>query len=473
MIRVRYLLALPPFILALATAPACSSSSSSNDGDEDSGIHSTGTATGTAASTGTTTLASATTLATTGTVATTATTATVGTTTGSVATTTTGQGTTTSQGTGTTTSQGTGTTTSQGTGTTTSQGTGTTTGQGTGTTTGQGTGTTTTGQGSTGTGSQSSESSESVSTGTSTHHSTNTGTGTGTGTGVGTTSESSSSEASSAGCVPKTCAELNFQCGNQGDGCGSYQNCGTCTGSTVCTGNGVCGTATTTGTCASPPTALPSSFVPPTGIVGTGCSTAEINAEAACDVATTMAGQDACNNTLTAGSGSDGGLNSCGECIEAAAIEAAGTTTTWGPLEFIALEPSVGDATDQFFVNAGFNFGGCIIGKSPSAGLACGLDEQAADACAYEVCLPLCAVPDTNPLNQADVNALFECVNTVEAEGGACAEFITRAQADCAPVADVFNSCVALYDQDSQIGDAGAPTKSSEAEYLTLVCGGN
>jgi hypothetical protein len=39
-------------------------------------------------------------------------------------------------------------------------------------------------------------------------------------------------------CVPKTCAELGATCGDQGNGCGGTINCGSCTGPAFCGGNG-------------------------------------------------------------------------------------------------------------------------------------------------------------------------------------------------------------------------------------------
>jgi hypothetical protein len=45
-------------------------------------------------------------------------------------------------------------------------------------------------------------------------------------------------------CVPKTCAELGFNCGPTGDGCGNELQCGTCTPPQSCGGGGkasVCG----------------------------------------------------------------------------------------------------------------------------------------------------------------------------------------------------------------------------------------
>jgi hypothetical protein len=46
-------------------------------------------------------------------------------------------------------------------------------------------------------------------------------------------------------CIPKTCAELGYNCGINGDGCGHTVNCGTCTPPAICGGGGqpsVCGT---------------------------------------------------------------------------------------------------------------------------------------------------------------------------------------------------------------------------------------
>jgi hypothetical protein len=45
-------------------------------------------------------------------------------------------------------------------------------------------------------------------------------------------------------CTPKTCAELGFDCGVNGDGCGGVQDCGTCIPPQICGGGGapsVCG----------------------------------------------------------------------------------------------------------------------------------------------------------------------------------------------------------------------------------------
>ncbi len=45
-----------------------------------------------------------------------------------------------------------------------------------------------------------------------------------------------------AGCVPKTCQDLNVNCGPVGDGCGGLiPTCGTCTGSATCGGGGTPG----------------------------------------------------------------------------------------------------------------------------------------------------------------------------------------------------------------------------------------
>jgi hypothetical protein len=45
-------------------------------------------------------------------------------------------------------------------------------------------------------------------------------------------------------CTPKTCAQLGYTCGQNGDGCGHVIDCGTCTAPTICGGGGkpnVCG----------------------------------------------------------------------------------------------------------------------------------------------------------------------------------------------------------------------------------------
>ena len=39
-------------------------------------------------------------------------------------------------------------------------------------------------------------------------------------------------------CTPKTCAQLNYDCGAAGDGCGNLLNCGTCTSPQYCGGGG-------------------------------------------------------------------------------------------------------------------------------------------------------------------------------------------------------------------------------------------
>jgi hypothetical protein len=56
-------------------------------------------------------------------------------------------------------------------------------------------------------------------------------------------------------CTPKTCQQLGFNCGMQGDGCGNAINCGMCPTNQVCAGganpkNGVCGTVCTPKSCA-------------------------------------------------------------------------------------------------------------------------------------------------------------------------------------------------------------------------------
>jgi hypothetical protein len=53
-----------------------------------------------------------------------------------------------------------------------------------------------------------------------------------------------SADAKSPACVPKTCAELGYNCGPAGNGCGGSLSCGTCTAPETCGGGGtasVCG----------------------------------------------------------------------------------------------------------------------------------------------------------------------------------------------------------------------------------------
>jgi hypothetical protein len=45
-------------------------------------------------------------------------------------------------------------------------------------------------------------------------------------------------------CIPKTCQQLGYNCGLNGDGCGNMINCGSCTPPAICGGGGqpsVCG----------------------------------------------------------------------------------------------------------------------------------------------------------------------------------------------------------------------------------------
>src|SRR5262249_54061451 len=54
-------------------------------------------------------------------------------------------------------------------------------------------------------------------------------------------------------CTPRTCAQLGYSCGAQGDGCGGVINCGTCPTGQTCGGGGapgVCGGGCVTRSCA-------------------------------------------------------------------------------------------------------------------------------------------------------------------------------------------------------------------------------
>ena len=47
-------------------------------------------------------------------------------------------------------------------------------------------------------------------------------------------------ETDSAGCIPKTCGELDLQCGTHEDGCGGLTDCGDCSGGKFCHADGSC-----------------------------------------------------------------------------------------------------------------------------------------------------------------------------------------------------------------------------------------
>jgi hypothetical protein len=192
---------------------------------------------------------------------------------------------------------------------------------------------------------------------------------------------------------------------------------------------------------------------------------------AGCDVATTDAGENACDTTLEQGA-PDGSFNSCGQCIDATYLPLSGNgPALWGLNEVVELEPSAGDTADAYAVIVSLNLGGCVIASDPTHGQACGLDLMAIDACGWQTCAPLCPVPAAGSMSAE--NALFNCFNA--AATGACAEYTAAAQSDCAPLSNhqgtgVYDKCVALVNEDQFLTDGG-PTESSEQQLITLMCG--
>jgi len=254
--------------------------------------------------------------------------------------------------------------------------------------------------------------------------------------------------------------------GNPGTGTGTgHPGTGTGTGTTGS------GTGTTGGTtCANPPTTAPVGFTPPTGIIGSGCTSAETTALGGCAVATTDAGQNACDTTLTAGAATDGGANACGNCYLTFLIPGQPFPAKWGYELILGVEATAGDPTSAYEVNAGPNAGGCVMAADPAKGTACGMDLMALNACEFAVCLPLCAIPQSS----TDFSSLQNCTSAVDT--GACASYLAKAKADCAGESTAtgtgpYDKCIALINQDINQGDA-APTATSESALIGLLCGG-
>jgi hypothetical protein len=55
---------------------------------------------------------------------------------------------------------------------------------------------------------------------------------------AGTPEAGSFGDATPDACVPKTCTDLGYTCGKNGDGCGGTVDCGTCTSLEYCGGGG-------------------------------------------------------------------------------------------------------------------------------------------------------------------------------------------------------------------------------------------
>jgi hypothetical protein len=228
------------------------------------------------------------------------------------------------------------------------------------------------------------------------------------------------------------------------------------------------------GSCTNPPTTLPAGFVPPTGILGTGCTAAETSAWGACLASppTTDAGNNACFANI---SEPDGNLNTCGNCIDGTqVVPGEPIPATWGYNIIVGIFGTLGDDTSLYGVNFGPNFGGCIIGADP-AGKQCGLDAMALQACELAVCLPLCAVPEADENSPTAFND-FETCQTA-ADKGACSKYLSAEQTDCGKIVtdagkDPVSKCADLYNLDVGLVDGGKPTGAQQADLIGLICGG-
>lgn len=252
-------------------------------------------------------------------------------------------------------------------------------------------------------------------------------------------------------------------------------------GSSSGSGTGGSGTGSSSsdggaGTCAAPPSSPPAGFAPPLNIFGTGCSAAQTTALGQCAVATTDAGQNACDDTLSQGA-PDGHVNSCGECFITPIPPVGNSSTDWGYDLYVFFEPKLGDSADAFPEPYGPNLGGCVMGADKSAaGQACGKDIMAVTACELATCLPLCPVANTAPLNQAQVSAFLACTHTVDE--GACQSYVTSANTDCAGESNAsgtgpLDQCSALISQDEGRSADAANTAASNSALIGLLCGGN
>jgi len=230
------------------------------------------------------------------------------------------------------------------------------------------------------------------------------------------------------------------------------------------------------GTCASPSTKLPAGFVPPTGVLPTGCTSAEVQALGTCQETqpTTDAAINACESNVYA---ADGNFNNCGNCIFGTQVAPGEPIpATFGYFIIGGVYATLGDDTSIYGVNFGVNFGGCVIGADPVGGLKCGQDIMAQEACEFAVCLPLCAVTQAASMTQAGFNDFSTCV--AAADKGACATYVTAQDTDCkALVNDAgtgpYDKCANLYNLDEGFVDGGKPTTTTEANLIGLICGGS
>ncbi len=217
----------------------------------------------------------------------------------------------------------------------------------------------------------------------------------------------------------------------------------------------------------------------PTAVIGSGCTGPQAQQFATC-FATTDAGLNAaCGDTGSLGA-PDGSLNACGQCIEGTVlVPGEPVPPEWGFELLVTLVPALGDVADGYTVNMGPELGACVYAAGGAEGHACGLDLMAADACTYSLCDPLCPVPQpatpSGPFNEEALAALQNCFSAVAM--GACAEFVTKEETDCAALHNISGTgpldvCQRLVGQADQNPDAGPATAAGYLQLIELACGG-
>jgi hypothetical protein len=216
--------------------------------------------------------------------------------------------------------------------------------------------------------------------------------------------------------------------------------------------------------------------VPPTGVIGAGCTTAETEGWGACEATpadfNTDAGYNKCVSYISV---PDGNFNSCGQCVQGTAIEpGVAIPSEWGFDIVAVVYGALGDESSLYGVSWELNFGGCLVNAGGSSVRQCGLDVMAVSACELATCLPLCAVPEADANNPGAFNDLIAC--TAAADNGACASYVAAERSACASAdldAGVGEKCTALFDK-LEPPDGGAPSTSGSvwAELIGLTCGG-
>ena len=244
-------------------------------------------------------------------------------------------------------------------------------------------------------------------------------------------------------------------------------------------------------TCKHPPATPPVGLLPPKGIVGTGCTAAEVAEYSQCVIARGAGAKNHCEDAFVRGATTDGGLNACGACVEATVLRpGVPTPALWGFDLLIAIQPTLGDTQHEWIYNTGPQHGVCdyASAKGNAEGEQCGIDLLNIYNCMYATCLPLCAVPapQNGVLDEKGMTALNDCAST--ASTGACAAVTMKAQMDCEEYVyadagnaanSALNECYTMYGQlQNELSgtdifpEAGPPTAQGVAQLLELACGG-